>query len=65
MHRLTDREREILLLAAQGFTRPQVANILGISYETVVSHCNRVMDKLGSNSRINSVYIATKDGLID
>lgn len=49
--RLTDREREVALLAAHGHTSPEVAERLYISVRTVHTHLQRAYRKLGVNDR--------------
>ena len=44
---LTPREHEVLRLIAVGMRSKQIANELGISFKTVVSHRTRLMEKLG------------------
>lgn len=48
---LTDREREVLRLLAQGLTNPQIANRLFISSETTKTHVKKLMRKLGARTR--------------
>lgn len=48
---LTDREREVLRLMAQGLTNPQIANRLFISAETTKTHVKKLMRKLGAHTR--------------
>jgi DNA-binding CsgD family transcriptional regulator len=49
--RLTDREREVALLAAHGSTSPEIAERLYISVRTVHTHLQRAYRKLGVNDR--------------
>src|SRR5438552_9052551 len=51
---LTEREREILKLVAEGYTNNQMADRLVISPKTVDTHRTHVMDKLNSHSRARS-----------
>ena len=48
---LTDREREIAFLAANGQTSRQIADQLYLSYRTVNNHLQHVYDKLGARGR--------------
>ncbi|MCB1592690.1 MAG: LuxR family transcriptional regulator [Alphaproteobacteria bacterium] len=61
---LTDREREVLLWAAEGKSDAVIADILGISYSTVRFHINNAYNKLSSNERIYAVTKAIRLGLI-
>jgi DNA-binding NarL/FixJ family response regulator len=61
---LTPRELEVLTLLAQGRRPRAIASSLVISEKTVSSHLQRVLVKLGVNSRTQAVAIAYRDGLI-
>ncbi|WP_137699315.1 response regulator [Marimonas lutisalis] len=61
---LTDREREILVLLSQGFNRPDVAGILGISKSTVATHTANIYAKLNVNSRLEAMERARQFGFI-
>jgi DNA-binding NarL/FixJ family response regulator len=63
--RLTDRERQILLLVAEGWTNPQIGEKLDISVSTVNFHVHNLLDKLGAKTRTEAVSIATREGLLD
>ncbi len=60
--RLTDREREVFQLVAEGRTNFQIAAILGISSKTVDNHRTRLMEKLGIHSTAELVRLAAKRG---
>lgn len=62
---LTDREREILKLIAEGNTNPEIAKILVISVRTVETHRAHIMDKLGLHHRSELVKYALRKGLLD
>lgn len=62
---LTDREREILRLIAQGLTTPEIARDLVLSPHTVQSHRDRIMAKLDLHSKAALVRYAISRGLID
>jgi NarL family two-component system response regulator YdfI len=61
---LTDREREVLALVAEGGTNRSVAYELGISERTVKAHLTHVYQKLDVDSRAAAVAEATRQGLI-
>lgn len=61
---LTEREREVLQLVAEGLTNKAIAWQLHISDHTVKFHVNAIMTKLGSQSRTEAVVQATRLGLI-
>jgi DNA-binding NarL/FixJ family response regulator len=62
---LSEREREVLLLAAKGYAYGEVAKLLGISVSTVASYTRHIYEKLQVDSRSSAVYEATRLGLID
>jgi DNA-binding NarL/FixJ family response regulator len=64
MARLTEREREVLILAAHGFTNPMIASHLVVSEATVRTHLSRVLMKLGLHDRAQAVSAAFKTGLV-
>jgi len=63
--RLTDREREILKLIAEGNTNKEIAELLSLSVKTVEAHRVHIMEKLDLHSRIDLVKYAIRTGLID
>jgi two-component system, NarL family, nitrate/nitrite response regulator NarL len=63
--RLTARELEILALAAQGSSTPQIAGSLHLSAATVKTHLQNVYDKLGVTDRTSAVAVALRRGLLD
>lgn len=61
---LTDRERAVLELVAQGRTNRQVGSALYIREKTVSVHLSRVMAKLSVNRRAEAVAVAYNRGLL-
>jgi DNA-binding NarL/FixJ family response regulator len=61
--RLTDREREVLHLFAEGLGTAEVAHRLGISVGTVQSHAKNVLSKLGVHSKVEAVRLVLREGL--
>jgi DNA-binding NarL/FixJ family response regulator len=61
---LTDREREVLSLVAQGLNNEEIAAELVISPATARTHVSRVMMKLGARDRAQLVVIAYQSGLV-
>ena len=62
--RLTDREREVMRLIAEGYTAPEIGEQLAISPKTVDTYKQRVNDKLGLTHRADYVKLALKLGLL-
>ncbi len=61
---LTDREREIFQLAAEGQSNPQIAEKLSLSPRTVEMHRANLMKKLGLKSQTELVKYAVKRGVV-
>jgi len=62
---LTDREREILRLIANGHSNREIAEMLVISINTAEAHRGHIMQKLNLHTRAQLVRYAIKSGLID
>lgn len=62
---LSEREREILQLLAEGFHTEEVARRIGLSVETVKSDSKRVIAKLQADTRTHAVAIALRQAIID
>jgi two-component system, NarL family, response regulator DegU len=62
---LTDRERQILQMLADGCTPAEVAERLFISPKTVRNHLTKVYDRLGVSSRSQAIVVALQHGLIE
>jgi DNA-binding NarL/FixJ family response regulator len=62
--RLTDREREVLMVAAEGLTARQIASRLGVRERTVTTHLARIYGKLGVGSRLAAIRLAAQSGLV-
>jgi DNA-binding NarL/FixJ family response regulator len=61
---LTDREREVMALAATGLSNEQIATRLVISGATAKTHVSRAMVKLGVRDRAQLVVLAYETGLV-
>jgi DNA-binding NarL/FixJ family response regulator len=59
---LSDREREVLVRIAQGFSNKEIAAALELSVKTVETYKGRVADKLGLRSRVDIVRYAARQG---
>ena len=62
---LSDREREVLALVAQGRTNKEIAAKLIISEHTARNHVSRILDKLGLTRRSEAATFAAQHGLIE
>lgn len=61
---LTDREREVLQLVAEGHTNREIAELIYVGVKTVETHRANVMDKLGVRGLASLVRFAISRGLI-
>ncbi|WP_445628580.1 response regulator [Nostoc sp. DSM 114167] len=61
---LSNREREILKLIAQGRSNQQIANQLYLSLGTVKSYVRMVLNKLSVDDRVQAAALAVRQGLI-
>lgn len=61
---LSDREREILRLLAEGYTNAEIAQKLNLSVKTVETYRARIMEKLHLRTRAELVRYALRKGLI-
>ena len=62
---LSNREREVFQLIAEGFSTKQITEILCISISTVKTHRAKIMEKLGLSSPVQLGRFAIKLGLVD
>jgi DNA-binding NarL/FixJ family response regulator len=61
---LSDREREVMLLAAVGHTNREIARTLHLSEQTVHNYRATVMEKLGFHDRVELLKFAIRRGII-
>ncbi len=61
---LSEREREVVKLTAEGYTAQQAADILSLSPKTVETYRHRAMQKLGLANRAELVHYALRAGLL-
>jgi len=64
VEQLTAREREVLKLAAVGYSNKDIARELNITQDTVKKHMQSIMGKLHASSRIHAAIQATRAGII-
>lgn len=61
---LTDREREMLKLVAEGYTAKEIADMLVISLRTVETHKTNLMKKLNIHNKADLIRFAIRKGII-
>jgi two-component system, NarL family, nitrate/nitrite response regulator NarL len=61
---LTAREREVIALIAEGLSNKRIARRLGISEHTAKFHVNRILEKLGADTRTEAVVRAMRHGML-
>jgi DNA-binding NarL/FixJ family response regulator len=62
---LTDREREVLQLIAEGLSSKEIAGMLGVSLKTIDSHRSNLMQKLDIHKVSGLVRFAIRAGLVE
>jgi two-component system, NarL family, response regulator NreC len=62
--KLSDREKQVLKLVAEGYTHKEVGDMLGISAKTVIVHQTNIGEKLGIHSRAGLIKFAIQKGII-
>jgi DNA-binding NarL/FixJ family response regulator len=62
--RLSERELEVLALAAKGLSNKEIARVLGRAEETVKVHLKNIFDKLGVEDRTEAVTTALQRGIL-
>jgi len=62
--KLSDREKQVLKLVAEGHTHKEVADMLTISAKTVIAHQTNIGEKLGIHTRAGLIKFAIQKGII-
>ncbi len=62
--KLSDREKQVLKLVAEGHTHKEAADMLNISVKTVIAHQTNIGEKLGIHARAGLIKFAIQNGII-
>jgi DNA-binding NarL/FixJ family response regulator len=62
--RLTEREKQVLKLVAEGGSSKDVAQVLGMSVKTAMTHREHLMEKVGAHNRTDLIRFALRRGVI-
>jgi len=62
--KLTEREKQVLKLVAEGFTHKEIADMLNISAKTVIAHQTNIGEKLDIHNRAGLIKFAIQKGII-
>lgn len=65
MKGLTERQREVLALVAQGKSNREIGQQLCISVKTVEYHVSEILGKLGFSNRTEAAIYALQEGLVE
>ncbi|MFF4409557.1 response regulator [Streptomyces sp. NPDC001262] len=63
LHRLTDRERDVLALLGTGMSNLRIGKVLGMAEGTTKGHVSRIMAKLDADNRVQAALLAYRAGL--
>lgn len=63
--KLTQRQRQLLQMLADGEPATVAAEVLGVSQETVKTHTKNILARLGARNRANAIAIAMRESLIE
>ncbi len=62
--KLTEREFEVLSRIVEGQSNPQIASDIYLSLNTIKSHVNNILNKLGVNDRVQAAVFAVRNHLL-
>jgi DNA-binding CsgD family transcriptional regulator len=62
---LTDRERQVLRLTAEGYSNAEIAELLTIAESTAKTHVKRILTKIDARDRAQAVVLAYRSRLMD
>lgn len=61
---LSERERQVLVLLAEGLSNEEIAEALGIAENTVRNHVRNILEKLGLKNRVQAAVYAVRQGMV-
>jgi two-component system nitrate/nitrite response regulator NarL len=63
LHKLTDRERDVLIILARGLSNKEIAKELGLAESTIKIYIHGILRKLRLTSRLQAAVFVVKHGL--
>jgi DNA-binding CsgD family transcriptional regulator len=64
MTNLTERQIDVLRMASEGLTTPEIAAQLGVSPRTVDTHREHALAELGARNMVHAVALGLKEGIL-
>jgi len=61
---LSERELEVLKLMVEGYSNPEIAAALYLSFNTIKTHVRSIMNKLAVDDRVQAAVVALRSGLV-
>ncbi len=60
--KFTETEKKVINLLKEGYTNPEIGEMLHISRHTVKHHVSSVLSKIGAVNRINAIFMLASGG---
>lgn len=63
--KISEREKEVLVLAADGYSHKEIADRLCVSEDTIDTHSRSIITKLGARNMKQAIAVGIRTGIID